>query len=253
MQNFIDIVRGIDLVSYRSGHTPQALVMAHHGHIAVTYAPFDHVNIDAELVLVGLTPGRTQAANALESLKSGLNAGLSQPAALRAAKMSASFSGSMRSSLISMLDRVGVPQKFGRQSAAEFFEVESGLTHFTSALRYPVYMAGGDNYSGSALTHPALRCMVETYLAEEARALPKAVWVPLGTHAEASLRHLADLNVIDGRRVLSGLPHPSGANAERIAYFLGRKLRTNLSTKTNAAKIDSARQRLTRQIAELAA
>lgn len=93
-------------------------------------------------MFVGLTPGRTQAANALEALQAQLKAGRSLEGALAAAKSTASFSGSMRSSLIAMLDLVGVPQKFSRASAAAFFEAGSPLVHFTSTRRYPVYLTG---------------------------------------------------------------------------------------------------------------
>lgn len=44
-------------------------------------------------------------------------------------------------------------------------------------------------------------------------------------------------------RILDGLPHPSGANAERISYFLGKKAREVLSHKTNPKKIDDGRRR----------
>ena len=33
--------------------------------------------------------------------------------------------------------------------------------------------------------------MVETHLAEEAAALPQAIWAPLGGYAEAGLKYLA--------------------------------------------------------------
>jgi hypothetical protein len=49
--------------------------------------------------------------------------------------------------------------------------------------------------------------------------------------------------------VLAGLPHPSGANAERISYFLGRKSKEALSSKTNATKIDEAKLVLLKQLA----
>lgn len=253
MQKFIDAARLVDLPAYRRGATPESLMVTTGADLFVSYAPFDHIARNAELVLVGLTPGRTQAANALEALQAQLNAGRDLERALAAAKSTASFSGSMRSSLIAMLDQVGVPQKFGRASAATFFEPGSPLVHFTSMLRYPVYLPGGANYSGAPapLSHPVLRKMVETHLAEEARALPRAIWVPLGGHAEAGLKHLADAGLLDPARVLTGLPHPSGANAERIAYFLGRKPRANLSAKTNADRIDAARERLQRQVAIL--
>ena len=56
---------------------------------------------------------------------------------------------------------------------------------------------------------------------------------------------------LNAERVLKGLPHPSGANAERISYFLGRKAKEDLSAKTNAAQIDSVRLQLINQMAQL--
>ncbi|MBE5270587.1 hypothetical protein [Stenotrophomonas sp. B2] len=58
------------------------------------------------------------------------------------------------------------------------------------------------------------------------------------------LRSFAAQGLIKGECLLEGLPHPSGANAERIAYFLRRKLRENLSSNTNADTIDTARNHL---------
>ena len=255
MQTFINAARGVDLAAYRRGQTPADLIIGDHGALSVTWAPFDFINRSAELVLVGLTPGRTQAANAIEALQQALAAGKTQDEALEIAKSTASFSGSMRSSLVAMLDAVGVPARFGRATAQDFFAPGSGLVHFTSALRYPVYLGNGDNYSGAPdpLGNPVLRAMIESHLAEEAANLPNAVWVPLGKGAAASLQHLVARGALDGRRVLSGLPHPSGANAERIAYFLGRKSRDQLSVKTNADRIDDARERLRLQVEALAA
>ena len=255
MQTFINAARGVDLAAYRRGQTPADLTIGDHGALSVTWAPFDFINRSAELVLVGMTPGRTQAANAIEALQQALAAGKTQNEALEIAKSTASFSGAMRGSLVAMLDAVGVPALFGRTTAQEFFAPGGGLVHFTSALRYPVYLANGDNYSGAPgpLGHPVLRTMIETHLAEEAAALPKAVWVPLGKDAAASLQHLVGRGALDGRRVLSGLPHPSGANSERIAYFLGRKSRDQLSNRTKADRIDDARERLRLQVDALAA
>ncbi|KQZ63758.1 hypothetical protein ASD67_04180 [Sphingopyxis sp. Root1497] len=149
-----------------------------------------------------------------------------------------------------MLDAIGVPALFGRTSAAEFFD-DNANVHFTSALRYPVYI-NGRNYSGipNPLRHPLLVAMIERYLAEEAEKIEGALWVPLGSHAEAALLHLSVQGHINGSRILAGLPHPSGANAERIAYFLGRKSRETLSAKTNADALDATRAHLETQIAE---
>ena len=74
------------------------------------------------------------------------------------------------------------------------------------------------------------------------------MWVPLGQHAEAALLHLASSGGLPRGNILVGLPHPSGANAERIAYFLGRKDRASLSVKTNAARLDEAKRQLLEQV-----
>ncbi len=55
--------------------------------------------------------------------------------------------------------------------------------------------------------------------------LPEALWLPLGPRPAAALRHLVTLGVLAPERVLEGMPHPSGANAERIKFFLGLKPR----------------------------
>lgn len=250
--SYFQIVSTLNLDAYRAGAEHPDLVQARSGQLTVEYAPFDHIENGAELVIVGLTPGRQQAANALEVLARELKIGTPREIAMERAKRVASFSGPMRSNLIAMLDEVGVPALYGRSSATEFFSDKQSRVHFTSALRYPVYLGGG-NYSGTPkpLSHPILKRMVETHLAEEADRLKAAVWVPLGQHAEAALLHLSSLGRLSRANILTGLPHPSGANAERIAYFLGRKDRSSLSVKTNATKIDEAKEQLLDQVGRL--
>lgn len=159
----------------------------------------------------------------------------------------------MRGNLVAILDRVGAQRALGVRTCAELFDPRQELAHLTSALRYPVFV-GGANYNGAPdmLRTPVLRRIVETHLAEEARALPRVLWLPLGPKPAAALRHLAGTGIIDRDRILEGLPHPSGANGERVAYFLGRKARTALSDKTRPALIDVARERLAAQLARLA-
>ena len=222
--------------------------------LSVIYAPFDYVNTGAKLVLVGITPGRQQATTALAEVRRQIMLGNSLDAAAKAAKALASFSGSMRSSLIGMLDHIQLAPKLGLTSCAEIFGTGTSLAHYTSALRYPVYV-DGQNYSGnpSIAGHPLLARQISTYLAEEARLLPNAVWIPLGPAPTMALGMLAKQGLIQSSRILAGLPHPSGANAERIAYFLGRKPASSLSAKTNAAKIDAARAKLRDYVAGLPA
>jgi hypothetical protein len=101
------------------------------------------------------------------------------------------------------------------------------------------------------VANPLLQAQMLASFALEAALLPDALYVPLGPKVGAALEWLAGRGVLDARRILHGLPHPSGANAERIAYFLGRKERSMLSSRTDGARIDADRSRLLARMAEL--
>lgn len=224
------------------------------GNLTIEYAPFDYIEPQARVVLVGLTPGRQQARTALSSLVSSFRAGASVPEALETAKKTGSFSGPLRSNLTAMLDHIGINGLLNVGSADDLFEENSRSAHFTSALRYPVFVRG-KNYSGSPnpLKVTRLVQMIDTQLAEEAETLPSAIWIPLGAHASRALLRLTDAGKLQRQKVIAGLPHPSGANAERIAYFLGRKGRDQLSVKTRPEPIDDARRALIEQVAAMRA
>ena len=252
--DYLYAILDADVRAYRAGAADPRLRLGESGALTVDYAPFDHIERGAELVIAGLTPGRVQAANAIEAMAKALGRGDAPEAALAWAKRSASFSGPMRANLTSLLDAIGLPALYGHARAADFFADQGARVHFTSVLRYPVFV-GGANYSGapSPLRHPLLRAMIDRHLIAEIAALPRASWVPLGRHAEAVMLQLAREGLIDRSRILAGLPHPSGANAERIAYFLGRKPRAALSRVTDPDALDAAKEQLRLQVIETAA
>lgn len=98
---------------------------------------------------------------------------------------------------------------------------------------------------------PLLRNQLISYFGEQLRALPNAVYVPLGDKVAEALYFLANEGMLGRSRILDGLPHPSGANAERIAYFLGRKDRKALSAKTNPEKLEKVRDQLMHRVVSL--
>jgi len=219
---------------------------AQEGDLRVERSAFDHIEDGARLVIVGITPGAQQRDLADAAFANAMAKGLGAPAASRTAKFAASFGGAMRANLVRMLDAVGAASWLDLASLADAFDPNTrGQVHFTSALRYPVFYKGA-NYNGQVpmLSSPALRSMIETLLAEEAKRLPGAIWQPLGDKPVAALQHLVALGVLDRRQVAPALPHPSGANAERISFFLGNKAEQDLSPKTNAARIAAQRAAL---------
>src|ERR1700720_1628781 len=143
--------------------------MAGRKRIEIGYFPVGRVNVDAQIVIVGLTPGRQQMRNALIEARRCLRAGRGEADTLAAVKTLASFSGPMRAPLVAMLDSIGVNRLLGLQSTASLWEGDFRLVPFTSALRFPVFV-DGENYSGtpSMFKTPLLREQLMTGFAAQA-------------------------------------------------------------------------------------
>jgi hypothetical protein len=220
--------------------------------VQMIYAPFDHVNRKARLVIVGMTPGRVQAANALRAARQALIAGKPVEMAAAEAKVFASFSGPMRSNLVRMLDHIGISELLGISSTAQFWTDRSDLVHFTSAMRYPVFV-DNENWSGQPdiVRTPQLRGWLESYTGTELADLKDAIIVPLGPKVTAAMQHLASRGMVDRTKILDGLPHPSGANAERIAFFVGDKPAALCSVKTNTVTLTKAHDDLVELVKRL--
>lgn len=137
-------------------------------------------------------------------------------------------------------------------SCGDLFGTASTLLQTASVLQFPVFV-DGENYNGTPdpTKHLLLREMVVQHFGKICAQLPDAVFVPLGPVPSKVLAWLSTQGAINSGRVLEGLPHPSGANAERIKYFLGQKRRFELSVKTDPDKLDSARAALTEAIERL--
>jgi hypothetical protein len=180
----------------------------------VHYAPFWTVTEAARIALVGITPGWRQMELAFRAARDVLRAGGTPEAAGRAVRARASLAG-MRNRVARWLDGIGVHDALGIATCAALFGDRRDLLHMTSAVRHPVFLADGRNWSGSRpdmLRTPVLRRYVEDELAPELARVPDALIVPLGTAVDRAVGHLVDLGALDGERCLTGFPHPSGAN-----------------------------------------
>ncbi len=239
---------------YAGDPCDRSLLMASDGPLEVFYSPFEWVNESAKLVLVGITPGRVQAANALAEAKRELTGGADARQALKAAKETGAFSGPMRKNLVAMLDHIGVPSWLGVDSSAALFDGKHAhLLQTASVLQFPVFVNGG-NYNGTPdiVGTPLLRQMLLEHFAAMAKTLEGAAFVPLGPVPMKALRWLASTGHINPSRILEGLPHPSPANVERVNYFLGLKERNAVSSKTDPQKLDAARSSLRQAVEAMA-
>jgi hypothetical protein len=248
-RHYAGILRDATLDYTAERPLPSVLRMAGDARHQVFYAPFDHLNPAAKLVLVGLSPGRFQALVALETARQALLTGADDTAAAAAAKNAASWSGPIRHHLVRMLDFIGIPRQLGIATSAELWTSRTDLIQFSAALRYPVFV-GEKNFNGSGVERsPLLLEQVDAYFAADCARVAHGLFMPFGTTAQYACDRMVKQGVLHAGQIVAGLPHPSGANAERVAYFLGMKPRETLSTKTSAAPIDAAREAALRRIA----
>ena len=250
-----DTIRSLDLGQVAApARIPDAFLLGREGRYSAHYIPFESVHPQARIVVAGITPGFVQWKNAMREAQRQLAAGSDDAVVLRAARLAGAFSGAIRPNFVALLDAIGAQRWLGIASCATLFGADAGLVQVSAILRHPVFV-DGKNYSGSPspLRKAFLREQVLRWFAQEARQLPDALYIPMGASVSETLDWLVAEGVIPAGRVLHGLPHPSGANAERVAYFLGRKERAALSSKTNGARIDAARERLLAQMAALMA
>ena len=252
-ERFAPVIRKLSDLELGDATTlSKKLLLASKGNIDVCYVPFEHVNRQAKVVIVGITPGKTQMLNAIAEARRQLDKSADFTAALISAKRTGAFSGTIRQNLVNLLDFVGLNHWLKISTCQELFGSAAHLVQTTSVLRNPVFI-NGENYNGtpSMINNSFLQEQILLYFGEEAKALPKAVFVPLGDKVAEALHFLAAQGLISRSRILDGLPHPSGANAERIAYFLRKKQRAALSAKTNPDKIDKVREEIIARVAAL--
>jgi hypothetical protein len=253
LPRYADAIRALELSRVKApADIPAGFVLGSAGSLRACYLPFESVNRKARVVVVGITPGFTQWKNAVGEAQRQLAAGAGQDAVLQAARLAGAFSGAIRPNLVALLDAIGVQRWLGIAGCASLFGEHAELVHVTGILRHAIFV-NGKNYNGSPnmMRTAFLREHLLRYFAQEAALLPDALYIPMGSCVSQGLDWLAAEGVIKGDRILHGLPHPSGANAERVAYFLGRKDKATLSSKTDGDQLDAARARLLAQMAGL--
>lgn len=229
------------------------LHIADSDHLSSFYCPFDAINTEAKIVLVGICPGQTQWKNALQSAQEGLKQGLNETEILKLAKTAGAFSGPIRANLVKILDHIGLHQKLGISSTHLLFDEQQCMVHMTSVLRQCI-LNKGKNYAGTSpnmLRNSFLKQHIDTYFVPEIVQLKNAVFIPFGSSVAEVLYQLSSLGYLEQEQILDGFPHPSGANAERIKYFLGQKQASDLSAATNASAIDKAKIKLLEKIKKL--
>ena len=252
-QRFAPVIRALTPTELQDGPSITAkLTLAVEGPLQMCYAPFDYTNRHARVVLVGITPGRSQMLAAVREARRQMDLGAPGDLVLREAKRAAAFGGPMRANLTATLDFLGVAQRLGASSAADLFGKSAELIQTTSVLRNPV-LVDGRNYNGTPdpWRSPMLAQQIRQGFLQELEAMPSARIIALGAKVAAIIERLVRETLIDRDRVLGMIPHPSPENGERIKYFLGKKQKERLSNRVDPGSLDLARASIQERVAAL--
>lgn len=191
----------------------------------IYYAPFEHVNEQAKVVIAGITPGLHQMKKSYSTVIELKGKEVADEEILHQVKKNSSFEGTMRKNLIAMLDELKLQNYLGITSTSELFTTASHLVQTTSVITYPVFY-NGKNYSGSTpnlLKTELLKKYVIENFAKEVEKLNQALIIPLGVNVTKVLTFLAENDYMNANTVLYGFPHPSGGNGHRHRQFSENK------------------------------
>lgn len=193
----------------------------------IYYAPHnEYINTKAKIMIVGITPGWSQTQKAYQLAKQNIDMGFSDEEICFECKIESRFAGPMRQNLIAMLDELDLQSCLNLASCIELFNVDNGLLHTTSLIKYPCFYKG-KNYSGhspSIDSVDVLKFFIQNEFAKELYCMEEVkLLIPLGAAVEKVLRKYFDESLLNHCQVLWGFPHPSGLNAHRTEQFQAHK------------------------------
>lgn len=201
------------------------LLLASKSPYEVFYVPFEYVNQQARLVIVGITPGSTQLEIAYTEAQRLLRLGFRDVDVLQEIKKIAAFGGaSMRPNLLRMLRHFRFADILGIEAEEELWSTESNLLHATSVVPNAAFKSER-MFNGrfeEIMAADVLRTEFEEQFVQSLTELDSAaMYVALGRTPFDALQHCVDVGVIGEEQLLGAFPHPSTRSGSQVAVYLG--------------------------------
>ena len=182
----------------------------------------EYINKEAKVFIIGITPGFQQMNKSIAVARKNLEKKhYSFDELAYICKREARFFGILRRNIIKMLDDLELNRVLNLESSEELFIDKDFLLHTTSLIPYAVFI-NGKNYTGHSpkiLKNELLTQFLEEYFKPQAAQLQNALIIPLGKGVEEVLSQYINEGLFKKENILSGFPHPSGANGHRLQQF----------------------------------
>lgn len=195
---------------------------------------FDYVNPNAQVIIVGITPGNSQLKDSREGKS------------LEEIKRECAFAGKMRPNLIAMLDSIGINQMLGIESCRSLWGEDFSKVEMTSLLKDATFEIKKDGSkemfkdTSKIAKSPKLTQLYERGFIEDCHHYSRAkIFVACGKSVYDRLIELQAKGIITAPIV--GIAHPSGANAGRISSYLGKKTPKDASEAWCQTRAEEAR------------
>ena len=176
---------------------------------------FSYINPNAEIVIVGITPGNSQLANSREGKS------------MREIKRENAFAGNMRPNLIAMLDHIGINTLLHIESCSTLWTDDFDKVDMTSLLMDATYVINKNGKeemfkdTSKIFKSPKLSNMLNNGFKKNCDSYTNVkLYIACGPGVYTILKQLQDDKVISVPVV--GIAHPSGANMGRIQKYLGK-------------------------------
>jgi hypothetical protein len=216
-----------------------AFELGREGKYSLRYIPFEHVNKDAKLVIVGITPGNTQLELAYQTAQQMLRMGKAKSTTLIEIKKHGAFGGkNMRPNLTKMLNHFKIDRILDIYDINELWNSQAHLLHSTSVVPHAAYEVkkGEDAMFNGNFKHVMKcdlfrDCFLNCFVPSIQEMNPNALYIGLGVCPDDALRWCVEQNYIRAEQVLGSISHPSSNGGSSVPYFLREKRLEDLKSK----------------------
>ena len=184
--------------------------------IVIEPAALDYVNPNAQVVIVGITPGNSQMSGSREMMS------------LRDIKRQYAFAGTMRPNLINMLDYIGINKLLGIDTCETLWDRDFDQVDMTSILKDAVYEIKRDgkktmfnDVSKIDKSMKLKKLLVDGFITNSKEYKHDVLYIACGPGVYDVLKKLQIEKRING--LVIAIAHPSGANAGRVNCYIGKK------------------------------